>query len=59
MFNHSDLIANEWELCGMPNPDLRDERESFDSYSDEERGVGFERTLSGEKQYEGWKEEWM
>ena len=56
MFMHSDLIANEWELCGMPNPDLRDER---DSYSDEERGVGFERTLSGEKQYEGWKEEWM
>jgi hypothetical protein len=23
MFMHSDLIANEWELCGMSNPDLR------------------------------------
>jgi hypothetical protein len=23
MLMHSDLIANEWELCGMSNPDLR------------------------------------
>ncbi|MDC0288029.1 hypothetical protein OAL01_01150 [Rubripirellula sp.] len=58
MFTHSDLIVNEWELFGMPNPDLQDDMEQLNSHSDEERW-GFERTLNGEKQHEGWKEGWV